>query len=112
MHETSVAEEVLNQMRQFRDQRSGPAITAVHLAVGKLSCINVEALTEALGIATGGTYFERTEFVIKEVLPKVECTACGELFDFGPMRCPKCGHIDKKIIYGQELVISSIETDE
>ena len=110
MHELSVAQNVLSEVERLKKDFS--KIKSVQLAIGRLSCINVEALQEALDIAAKDTFLENTEFIIEEVSPQVKCVACGKVFDFGQMRCPGCNALDKEIIHGQELVISSIETDE
>jgi hydrogenase nickel incorporation protein HypA/HybF len=112
MHELSVARDILTQIEQLKEDRGLSRIKGVGLTVGKLSSINVEALTEALSVTTMNTSLEGARFVIEEVSPQVQCTACGEAFEFGRMRCPRCDGLDKEIVHGQELAITSIETEE
>jgi len=112
MHELSVAQDVISELERFSRDKGFSRIKGVQLAVGKLSCINAEALREALDIAVRDTFLENAEFIIEEIPPQAKCNGCGEVFDFGLMRCPECGALDKEIIHGQELVISSIEADK
>jgi len=109
MHELSIAQSILAELARVKEAGTLSGIARVNLAIGKLSSVNCEALREALAIVTRDTFLENASIVFEEVEPKVRCTGCGEVFEFGRMHCPKCRSCDKEIISGCELAIRSIE---
>lgn len=115
MHETVLAQSILQVAEREARERGGRRITRVHLKLGNLEGVRAEGLREAFGIAARGTIAEGAEIVIDAVPGRVECRACGatariENADHrGAVRasCPECGG-RYRVVDGRGVTVSSV----
>lgn len=112
MHEFSVAQSLVEIVRDVAAKEGMQPVQVIHLRVGRLSCIDPEALAMAYELVTEKTPLETSRLDIQRVDPQAACGDCGRTFDFPEdfsARCPQCGSTDIRIVQGRELTVDSIE---
>lgn len=112
MHELSIALSIIDiAYEQSRDQDDA-AILAIHVKVGRMSGVVVEALTSAFDMAREDTILCDTRLVIEDVPVMLECRQCGceQLADsIQSLCCSVCGKLSPNITQGCELEVSAME---
>jgi hydrogenase nickel incorporation protein HypA/HybF len=106
VHELAIIEAVVDQVTErLGDQR----VSAIHLAVGKLSGVVPDALRFCFELATSDTTMDGAALTIEEPPGQGECRSCGREFPIPDAiaLCP-CGSADVRIVGGAELVIRSV----
>lgn len=114
MHEMSIAQNILDILRDEMAQRDIKRLKRVTIKNGQLAGVVTEALLFAWEALTPGTpEFDGSELVVEEVPLKVACGKCGK--EYVPehsryMPCPDCEEvIGHDVLEGKELYIDSIE---
>lgn len=96
MHELSIANAILETVREERLRRDGARVGVVGVRVGELSGVNPDALRFSFEALTTGTELAPLQLEI-ELCPRRErCRTCGQTFapaDF-VFVCPACGGRD------------------
>ena len=111
MHELSIAMSIL-ELAEEEAGRHGGAVVAVHLKLGPLSGVVLEALRSSYELAREGSSLAASELVIEEVPVMAYCPACAadrELASVSPLCCPACGTPTPQIIRGRELEVVALE---
>ena len=114
MHEFSVAQSLLEIVRDAAAREGMQPVHVVHLRVGRLSCIDPEALAMAYQLVSEQTSLAASRLEIERVEPRALCRGCGHEFDFPEdftARCPQCDGVHLDLLQGRELVVDSIEGD-
>jgi len=113
LHELSL---ILNLLRILDEQAAAhhfEKVRAVRLEVGKLSCVEPEALQLSFEVARKGTIAEEATLHITRVPGRAWCDACEEEFSvdthFEP--CPRCGAIGLWPSSGNDLRVAELEVD-
>ncbi len=111
MHETAIAQSILDIARQHLTDRGFLHITRVVVSVGRLSSVVPESLEFAFRAMARGTEAEDAALEIREVDAEACCRSCGSRFsaDGFFVICEACGSVDVEIAGGDELTIESIE---
>ena len=112
MHEFSVAQSLVEIVRDVAAKEGMNPVQIVHLRVGRLSCIDPEALAMAYQLVTEKTPLEASRLDIKRVAPRAVCRDCGHEFGFPEdftACCPQCGGVHIDLLQGRELTVDSIE---
>ena len=107
MHELAITQSVVEAVAE----RVGPArVTAVHLTVGRVSGIDVEAIRFCFDLVAEGTVAEGARLEISEPAGRARCRRCGADFavDDLVLLCP-CGSVDVELNQGQELLVRAVE---
>lgn len=111
MHELSIAQGILDIVRETLRERPDAVVERVFVDVGALVAVVPDSLDFCYGAITAGTPMEKSELVIREVPISVRCRDCGgesavESFVF---RCPHCDGSSLETLSGNELSVTGIE---
>ncbi|MEM9554045.1 MAG: hydrogenase maturation nickel metallochaperone HypA [Acidobacteriota bacterium] len=114
MHELSVAHSLVDLAEEAARGEGAQRVTALHLAIGALSCVAPEALGFCFELASRGTLLEGARLEIRRLPVRIHCVPCGrdvELSGIQSFRCPVCGTPSGDVRQGRELEIESLEID-
>lgn len=118
MHEMAVAESLLRIVLQAAAANGGGPVRVARLAVGALTCVNVECLRFGFEALARGTAAAECSLDVRRVPLRVRCAACGEAelalgadgFEGLVIACPACaGPAD--VVAGRELCVETITID-
>jgi hydrogenase nickel incorporation protein HypA/HybF len=113
MHELSIALSIL-EMAEEEGARHSAKVTAIHLRLGALSGVALEALRSAYELAREPTSLAAAELVIEEVPLVTYCPVCAsEQMPLSPseLRCPTCGTPTPTVVRGRELEVAALEIE-
>ena len=105
MHEMSIIEALLDQVRQ--ETRPGTCVRTVHLRIGKLRQAVPEMLTFCYDAAVrDGSWLE-----VEEVPAEARCRRCCLTFavEENWFECPRCKSTEAALLKGDELQLLSLE---
>jgi hydrogenase nickel incorporation protein HypA/HybF len=114
MHELSIALSILDLAAEELARQGGGRVVAVHLRLGPLSGVVVDALRAAYDLAREGASLGPAELVIEEVPLVVHCTACAAErtpASAWELRCPVCGDLTPQVVRGRELEVFALEIE-
>ncbi len=123
MHEYSIAEELISTLLDQVEEEKLQNTTMVHLEIGELRVISLEALTQAFTIVTEETLLEGAELKFTDVELYASCNECsfeGNVeydddlsvhFSVPVLSCPECGG-SLEIINGNELSVKSLTVSD
>ncbi|MDD2219157.1 MAG: hydrogenase maturation nickel metallochaperone HypA [Desulfoplanes sp.] len=117
MHELSIAEGILDIIKDEMVKNNVTKLLSVTVVHGKLATVVPEALDMAFTALTIDTPLAGATFTMKEIPIRVRCRQCK--IEFSPdeediylMTCPECGcEFGHEILTGKELYIESIEAE-
>lgn len=113
MHEMSIAQSLLEIIREEMAKHDAKVLRSVRLHIGQLTAIVPESLSFCFEIMTNGTELEGAKLVM-EVIPLVGyCESCKKEFEIEDyaFACPYCQNTDIKTISGDELSIVEMEVE-
>ena len=113
MHELSIAQAIVDSVRQQPALVEGQRLVSVGVRVGEISGVDPDALAFAFEVIVQGTDFEKVSLAIERVPLRHRCTACGHEFQvvgYDPT-CPACGAGDTRGTAGDELAIAYLELE-
>lgn len=111
MHEFSLAQNVLDIVRQAALENGISRVVEVRLEVGRISGVSTDALQFAWQFIRDGAELAReAELVLSQPAGTGECKACGYS---GPLEhfiriCPSCGAPGLSITSGDEFMVTGI----
>jgi hydrogenase nickel incorporation protein HypA/HybF len=114
MHELSIAESIVEAVRQHEAVRGGRRVARIGVRVGETSGVNAEALAFCFDIAIRGTFLEGAALDLDRVPVVFRCESCGHEFEpveFDP-RCPRCGDERGRLVGGDELALAYLELED
>lgn len=142
MHELSIAESILDAVREEAQKRPGAHIAKVAVRVGVLSGVEPEALSFGFECLVRGTDLEPLALVIESVPRRQRCPACDLTFNVGDdknkaqgsdaealpssgfgfglrtpdsglsLSCPRCANAETILAGGDELEVAYLEVEE
>ena len=77
MHETSIAQRMVETAIEVADQNGGGRVVGMHLLLGEMTCVEPETLSFAFEVASRGTRVEGCPLEIVRVPTRLRCRACG-----------------------------------
>ncbi|MGR9037281.1 MAG: hydrogenase maturation nickel metallochaperone HypA, partial [Gammaproteobacteria bacterium] len=110
MHELSLLENVREILETHAQSQDFARVTRVSLEIGKLSCVEPEALRFGFDVVMKGSLAEGAELVITETGGIGRCRQCGgktvmeALYD----PCNHCGGPFVDIVQGMEIKIKDL----
>jgi hydrogenase nickel incorporation protein HypA/HybF len=107
MHELAITQSVVEAVVD----RVAPArVTVVHLTVGRVSGVDVDAIRFCFDLVAEGTVVEGARLEISEPAGRARCRQCGADFavDDLVLLC-RCGSVDVELSQGQELLVRAVE---
>ncbi|HEY9164565.1 MAG TPA: hydrogenase maturation nickel metallochaperone HypA [Candidatus Kryptonia bacterium] len=113
MHELSIAENIVNIVRENVDGNASGKVKVVRVKVGELAGVIPESLEFCFNAIIGGTPLEGARLFLERTRLTARCSSCGkdsEIRDF-TFLCAACGSTDLEVITGDELQVMEIEVE-
>jgi hydrogenase nickel incorporation protein HypA/HybF len=114
MHELSIAQGIVDIVRQYVPERQGPRVASVRVRVGRLSGVVPDSLEFCFGAIVAGTPYESARLRIEPVPTACECADCAARFETQDpvFLCPSCGSGNVRLVSGTELQVVDLELAE
>ncbi len=114
MHEVSLMENMLETVEHVAREEGGGPVTVIHLRIGEMSGVNIDALTFAFDVLKKGTVAEGGRLEFEQVPLEAKCRACGASFhpDEFVFLCTSCSSGDLEITSGREMQVDYILLDD
>ena len=114
MHELSIAESILEAVRNERARLNAARVTKVGVRIGELAGVDPEALSFGFEVLVKDTDLEPLALAIECVARRHECRKCRRIFSVQDYRavCPACGSTDTRCVGGDELELAYLEVEE
>ncbi len=114
MHELSIAMSIVKAAEESARKNNASKIKKIHLLIGSMAGIELDALEFAWPMATKNTMLERANKIFEIVPATAKCLECNHEFElnnrFDP--CPNCGSYFKEYKTGKELKIKYLEIEK
>ena len=113
MHETVVAQSILNTILQHAKELGAKPVSA-KISCGQLNPINDEIMNFAFEAAATDTVCEGMRLQIEHIPLKAKCNECGEVFEFDIYAggCVKCESMEVKFESDAPLLLEEIEFED
>lgn len=114
MHEMAVVENIIKVVEQkLKESGQKGEIKKVNLKIGKLTCVEPEALKLSFEFMSKETSLEKASLLIDSVPITGICKDCRKelLLEKTDFTCPACGSLRVEIKTGRELFIESFEIE-
>ena len=110
MHELSLLENIREILEEHAVSQNFTQVTQVTLEIGKLSCVEPEALRFGFDVVMKGSLAENGTLIITEREGLGLCQQCGQQFVMETLYepCASCGSPDIKILQGREMKIRDL----
>ncbi len=114
MHELSIAQNILDIVRESVPPKELPDVRTVKLRLGDLAGVVPDSLEFSFTVLTADTPLRNAKLHFDHIPFMVTCNACGKNFtnEIGFVLCPSCGSADTKILSGLELQVVEIELED
>lgn len=114
MHELSIAQNILEIVRQSIPDGDLRDVRVIRLKVGTISGVVADSLEFCFAAAVAGTALAESRLAIESVPFRIRCERCNKEFtnDIGFVVCPECDGTQTTILSGRELQVSEIELDD
>ena len=111
MHELSVCEALLAQVRATATTHRAESVGRITLRVGPLSGVEPELLKQAFSIARKGPLTAAASLHIDTQPVRILCRDCGNENEAAPNRllCQACGSYRVNLLSGDELLLAQVE---
>lgn len=108
MHELAIAEGVVEAVGE---RVGGARVLRVVLRVGRLTCVEPDAIRLCFEACALGTSVEGAALDIVDVPARARCHGCGAADVEVDPRIPlcACGSADLEVLGGEELLVSAVE---
>jgi hydrogenase nickel incorporation protein HypA/HybF len=113
MHETAVAESILQTILQYAEEMNARPLRAT-ISCGQFNALNDEIVQFAFETAAQGTVAENTRLAIRHIPMRARCKSCGHVFEFdiyNPV-CQSCGSAEFDFEPDAPLLLEEIEFEE
>jgi len=114
MHELSIAQGVLEIVRQYVPENQAGSIHSVRVRVGSLSGVVPESLDFSFEAIVAGTPWESAKLQIERVPAVSLCNACNARAEIDDLAfvCAECGGRDLQLISGRDLQVVEIVVED
>lgn len=113
MHEMSLAESVLQIVENSARSQDFSRVKAVWVEIGRLSCVEPEALRFAFAAVTDGSIAHGARLEIVEVAGRGVCLECAAEVELAERHaaCPSCGSYKLRVTGGEDMRIRELEVE-
>ncbi|MEN8127416.1 MAG: hydrogenase maturation nickel metallochaperone HypA [Planctomycetota bacterium] len=113
MHETAVAESILQTIIEQAEQVSAKPVSAI-ISCGQFNALNDEVMSFAFETAAAGTVCEKMKLEIKHIPLRATCKKCEAVFEFDIYRpaCSQCESTEFDFEPDAPLLLETIEFEE
>jgi hydrogenase nickel incorporation protein HypA/HybF len=110
MHELSLLESVREVLEEHAISQHFTKVTRVTLEIGKLSCVEPEALRFGFDVVMKGSLAEQAELIIVECRGLGQCLQCQRqtIMESLYAPCEHCGHPFVTVMQGAEMRIKDL----
>ncbi|MDR3677619.1 MAG: hydrogenase maturation nickel metallochaperone HypA [Acidobacteriota bacterium] len=114
MHELSIADSILDSVRQEAQKHPGAHVTKVGVRIGALSGVEPEALSFGFSALVKGSDLEPLALEIEAVPRRQRCPACDITFTVTEdnLACPRCANGETLLAGGEELDLAYLEVED
>lgn len=111
MHEMSLAEGILQLVEETARREQAAQIKTIFVEIGRLSCVEPEALKFCFDSVSRGSMAEGARLEIIDIEGRARCSGCGENVSMQESydACPLCGHHPLQALSGTEMRVKEIE---
>jgi hydrogenase nickel incorporation protein HypA/HybF len=111
MHEVSICEHLLALLAQEAKRHGVSKIVRLRLEIGRLSCLDPEALRFAFDAIAPGTIAESAELQIDQPPVRATCRDCGTEVELESRlsACMSCGGTRLELHSGEEMRLLEME---
>lgn len=111
MHEVSIVEALLEQVRTELQAYPDTPVRTIRVRVGALRQVVPEMLTFCYDAAVRGTQLEGCRLDIEQLPAEARCRRCSLTFAVAEdwLVCPRCGKAETDLLHGDELDLMSLE---
>ena len=113
MHEMSIAQSLLEIIKEEMVQNSAVRLKSARLQIGQMSAIVPDALDFCFSVITEGTELEGAELIMDIVPLRGICRKCAREFDIVDyaFTCPFCEGSEIETVRGHELALIELEVE-
>jgi hydrogenase nickel incorporation protein HypA/HybF len=113
MHEMSIAQSLIDIIRQEMTKHNARVVKSVRLNIGQLTAIVPDSLSFCFDVITAGTELEGAKLMMDIIPLRGKCNECGNTFLIQnyAFECPSCSSTSIQTISGQDLSIVEMEVD-
>jgi hydrogenase nickel incorporation protein HypA/HybF len=113
MHEMSIAQSLVDVIRDEMRKAHAGRLRTVRLNIGKMTAIVPDSLSFCFQVITTETELQGAELIMDIIPLTGYCRECEEKFEIEnyDFSCPSCGGNKIETIGGQDLSIVEIEVD-
>jgi len=113
MHEMSIAQSLVDILKEEMVKNNARVLKSVRLNVGQMSAVVPDSLSFCFQVITKETELEGAELVMEVIPLEGLCKECKETFEIKDyaFQCPHCGSKEIETIAGQDLSIVEIEVN-
>jgi len=110
MHELSLLENVREILEDHAIRQHFSKVNQVTLAVGKLSCVESDALRFGFDVVMKGSLAENAELIVMELPGLGECRECRQQMEIVNLYdpCPYCSSPLVDVLQGMEIKIKDL----
>jgi hydrogenase nickel incorporation protein HypA/HybF len=114
MHELSLAQSIIEIVEKSVPEDFNQRIVSVHLDIGQLSGIEIDALTFAFSIIRKDTLLGNADLIITRIHGLARCRECGHEFELNEYGnpCPLCQSYSLQILQGKEMKVLHISVED
>lgn len=111
MHELSIVEALLEQVRQEARAHPTLRVHSIRLRMGALRQIVPETLKFCFVAAVQGTDLAGCSLELEQLPAVARCPKCNRTFPVEDnwFQCPQCGESGSELLTGNELELTSLE---
>jgi len=113
VHELSLAESIVRIIEDAAARDAFLRVRRVWLEVGKLSCVEPEAMRASFEAVSRDTLAEGAVLELIPIPGRGRCPACGALSPLAAREdaCPECGAYGLRPVAGTELRLRELEVE-
>jgi hydrogenase nickel incorporation protein HypA/HybF len=111
MHELSLAQSIVNIVKEHVPSRRIAAVRTVRVDLGQLSGVLAESLDFCFTAIVTGTELKDARLELNRIRLRVACEDCQDAFDSteDTFLCPVCHGHRTTVVSGLELLVKEIE---
>lgn len=113
MHEMTLAEYMLQIIEEAAVAQDFTQVKTVWMEVGRLSCVEKEALRFCFSVVVDGTIAQQAKLELIDIKGRGRCVQCECEMDISALydACPACGSYAIQVIAGDEMRIRELEVE-
>jgi hydrogenase nickel incorporation protein HypA/HybF len=114
MHEMSIAQNILEIVREHVPEEDTSNVRSVKIRIGELAGVVHNSLAFCFSTLVSGTPLQKATLDILSIPVTAQCNICAKesRLEYGVFVCPLCNSFDIRIITGSELNVVEIELED